>query len=218
SPLQGFRYRLGAEQYFGDYNFTALNVDLRKYNRYKPVTIAARLYSYMRVGKDESALYPLYIGYPYLIRGYESGNVDVTGNIGFSELSGSRMAVGNFEIRIPFTGPEKLALVKSGLLFSDLNFFVDAGMAWYGGNTIKMSRTDEDKINVVDESGNVILGSDNQPLKMFDPNVRVPVFSAGVSLRVNLFGAMILEPYYAIPFQKTKSKIGTFGLNFAPGW
>ena len=218
SPLQGFRYRLGAEQYFGDYNFTALNVDLRKYNRYKPVTIAARLYSYMRVGKDESALYPLYIGYPYLIRGYESGNVDVTGNIGFSELSGSRMAVGNFEVRIPFTGPEKLALVKSGLLFSDLNFFVDAGMAWYGGNTIKMSRTDEDKINVVDESGNVILGSDNQPLKMFDPNVRVPVFSAGVSLRINLFGAMILEPYYAIPFQKTKSKIGTFGLNFAPGW
>jgi Tol biopolymer transport system component len=218
SPLQGFRYRLGAEQYFGDYNFTALNVDLRKYNRYKPVTIAARLYSYMRVGKDESALYPLYIGYPYLIRGYESGNVDVTGNIGFSELSGSRMAVGNFEVRIPFTGPEKLALVKSGLLFSDLNFFVDAGMAWYGGNTIKMSRTDADKINVVDENGNVILGSDNQPLKMFDPNVRVPVFSAGVSLRVNLFGAMILEPYYAIPFQKTKSKIGTFGLNFAPGW
>jgi hypothetical protein len=52
----------------------------------------------------------------------------------------------------------------------------------------------------------------------YDPSVRVPVFSAGVSLRINLFGAMILEPYYAIPFQQTRSKFGTFGLNFAPGW
>jgi Tol biopolymer transport system component len=218
APLQGFRYRLGAEQYFGDYNFTALNVDLRKYNRYKPVTIAARLYSYMRVGKDESALYPLYIGYPYLIRGYESGNVDVTGNIGFSELSGSRMAIGNFEVRIPFTGPEKLALVKSGLLFSDLNFFVDGGLAWYGGNTIKMNRTDADLVQAVDKDGQPVVDGNNQPVMIYNQNVRVPVFSAGVSLRVNLFGAMILEPYYAIPFQKTKSKIGTFGLNFTPGW
>jgi len=172
----------------------------------------------MRVGKDESALYPLYIGYPYLIRGYESGNVDVTGNIGFSELSGSRMAIGNFEVRIPFTGPEKLALVKSGLLFSDLNFFVDGGLAWYGGNTIKMNRTDADLVQAVDKDGQPVVDGNNQPVMIYNQNVRVPVFSAGVSLRVNLFGAMILEPYYAIPFQKTKSKIGTFGLNFTPGW
>lgn len=199
APLQGFRYRLGAEQYFGDYNFTALNVDLRKYNRYKPVTIAARFYSYMRVGKDDKALYPLYIGYPYLIRGYESGNVDVTGNTGFEQLSGSKMAVGNFEIRIPFTGPEKLALIKSGLLFSDLNFFLDGGVAW-DRNQYTFDINNPDNSNLVH----------NTDFK--------PVYSAGVSLRINLFGAMILEPYYAIPFQKTKSKFGTFGLNFAPGW
>lgn len=217
SPLQGFRYRMGVEQYFGDYNFTALNIDLRKYNRYKPVTIAARLYSYMRMGNDERALYPLYIGYPYLIRGYESGNVDVTGNVGFPELSGSRMAIGNFEVRIPFTGPEKLAVVKSGFLFSDLNFFIDGGLAWYGGSTIKMSRSKDDVIPAFN-NGKPVLDPNNNPVMINDPNVRVPVFSAGVSLRINLFGAMILEPYYAIPFQKTKSKFGTFGLNFAPGW
>src|SRR5690606_9529878 len=51
APLQGFRYRIGAEQYFGDYNFTAYTFDLRKYNRYQPVTIAARAYTYMRAGK-----------------------------------------------------------------------------------------------------------------------------------------------------------------------
>ncbi len=209
APLQGFRYRIGAEQYFGDYNFTALNLDVRKYSRFKPVTIAGRLYSYMRTGKDEGALYPLYIGYPYLIRGYESGNFDSSGKISFSDLMGSKMAIANLEVRIPFTGPEKLALVKSGLLFSDLNFFIDAGMAWSSGNTIKWSKGDEDLI--VQNTGGQLITS-------YDPNVRVPVLSGGVSLRINLFGAMILEPYYAIPFQKTRSKFGTFGLNFAPGW
>ena len=199
SPLQGFRYRIGAEQYFGDYNFSALNVDLRKYNRYKPVTIAARFYSYMRVGKDDKALYPLYIGYPYLIRGYESGNVDVTGSTGFEQLSGSKMAIANFEIRLPFTGPEKLAVIKSGLLFSDLNFFVDGGVAW-------------DKFEYLRNPADP-----TQSMRVLNTEFK-PVYSAGVSLRVNLFGAMILEPYYAIPFQKTKSKFGTFGLNFTPGW
>src|SRR5690606_3133528 len=74
APLQGFRYRLGAEQYFGDYNFTATNIDLRKYNRYKPITVAARIYSYIRMGNDEDKLNPLYICYPYIIRGYETSN------------------------------------------------------------------------------------------------------------------------------------------------
>lgn len=219
APLQGFRYRLGLEQYFGDYNFRAFNVDLRKYNRYKPVTIAGRLYSYARVGKDDDRLYPLYIGYPHMIRGYESNSFETTGDVRFSDLMGSRMAIANLELRIPFTGPEKLALIKSGLLFSDLNFFIDGGVAWNGGQTVKMKRSDSDYVQLTDELGNVITNPNTGLPEMTpNPSVRVPVFSAGVSLRVNVFGAMILEPYYAIPFQKTRSKFGTFGLNFAPGW
>lgn len=213
SPLQGFRYRLGVEQYFGDYNFNAWNIDLRKYNRYKPVTIAARVYSYMRTGKDENALYRLYIGYPYLIRGYESGSYDTSGKINLADLMGSRMAIGNFEVRLPFTGPKQLALIESGFLFSDLNFFIDGGLAWGDGMKVKWNKTDDDLVPAKDGQGNIIPGE-----MQYDPNVRVPVFSAGVSLRVNLFGAMIIEPYYAIPFQKTRSKFGEFGLNFAPGW
>lgn len=213
SPLQGFRYRLGVEQYFGDYHFNAWNIDVRKYNRYKPITIAARLYSYMRTGKNEDALYRLYIGYPYLIRGYESGSFDTSGKIGLSDLMGSRMAIGNLEVRLPFTGPEKLAAIKSDFLFSDLNFFIDGGLAWGKGMTVKWQKTEDDLVPAKDGAGNPIPGE-----MQYDPNVRVPVFSAGVSLRVNLFGAMILEPYYAIPFQKSKAKFGEFGLNFAPGW
>src|SRR5690606_16512881 len=40
APLQGYRYRAGVEQYFGDLSFTAYNLDVRKYNRYAPVTVA----------------------------------------------------------------------------------------------------------------------------------------------------------------------------------
>lgn len=217
APLQGFRYRLGVEQYFGDYNFTAWNVDLRKYNRYKPVTIAARFYSYIRTGKNEDALYRLYIGYPYLIRGYETGSFDTSGKVSLSDLMGTRMAIGNFEVRLPFTGPEKLAAIKSGFLFSDLNFFIDGGLAWGKGMKVKWNKTDQDLIPAKDSEGNEII-QDGKPVMQYDPSVRIPVFSAGVSLRVNLFGAMILEPYYAIPFQKSRSSFGTFGLNFTPGW
>ena len=211
APLQGYRYRVGAEQYFGDLSFTAYNIDLRKYNRYNPVTIAARAYTYMRVGgeSDNRTLYPLFLGYPYLIRGYESSsfrnNEDPRFN--FNSLMGTRIAVVNLEIRLPFTGPEKLAVIPSGMLFSDLNLFFDAGLAWNNDSKVAFRSTPR----LVGE----VQGPDGQPVDVYE---RVPALSAGVSLRVNLFGAMILEPYYAFPFQRSDVRFGTFGLNFAPGW
>ena len=42
------------------------------------------------------------------------------------------------------------------------------------------------------------------------------IFSEGISARVNLFGAMILEPFMAWPLEENSSL--QFGLNFAPGW
>ncbi|MFC3196226.1 peptidase MA family metallohydrolase [Parapedobacter deserti] len=213
APLQGFRYRIGAEQYFGDLTFTAYNIDYRKYNRYSPVTLALRAYSYMRVGGegDNRVLFPLFLGYPHLIRGYESASFRGSGDerFNFNSLMGSRIAVVNFEVRLPFTGPERLAAIRSGMLFSDLNFFFDAGLAWNGDSHVAFRSTPRlvETVPSLDPS---------QP----DVNVyeRVPALSAGVSLRVNLFGAMILEPYYAFPFQRTDVRFGTFGLNFAPGW
>jgi len=213
APLQGYRYRVGAEQYFGDLSFTAYNVDVRKYNRYAPFTIAARAYTYMRVGgeSDNRVLYPLFLGYPHLIRGYESAsfrnNEDPRFN--FNSLMGTRIAVFNFEVRLPFTGPEKLAVVRSGMLFSDLNFFFDAGLAWNSDSHVAFRSTPR----LVGREPNP-----SDPTTDVDVYERVPALSAGVSLRVNLFGAMILEPYYAFPFQRTDVRFGTFGLNFAPGW
>lgn len=211
APLQGYRYRIGAEQYFGDYNFTAYTFDLRKYNRYQPLTIAARAYTYMRAGRHENALYPLFLGYPHLIRGYESSSFrNSTGSFNFNSLMGTRIAVFNFELRLPFTGPEKLAAIRSGMLFSDLNLFFDAGLAWSSDSKVAFRSTPrliESQPNPNDPN--------LPPIEIYE---RIPALSAGVSLRVNLFGAMVLEPYYAFPFQRTDVQFGTFGLNFAPGW
>ncbi len=206
APLDGFRYRVGAEKYFGDYNFVAVTADLRKYFRFKPVTLAVRGYTYMRIGRDGENLYPLYAGYNYLIRGYEPNsfynNQSLnSSNFDINQLSGSKLAVFNLELRLPFTGPKKLAQIPSGFLFTDLNLFFDAGVAW----------TEDSKVVFKSQPSNLLL-PDGQPYE------RVPALSAGISVRVNVLGAMILEPYYAFPFTRKDIKGGVFGLTFAPGW
>jgi hypothetical protein len=206
APLDGFRYRIGAEQYFGTYNFTAVNADVRKYWRAKPFTIATRALTYMRLGRDGENLYPLFIGYPYYIRGYEANSLynsknENTGNFDINQLSGSKMAVFNFEVRLPFTGPKRLAQIPSKFLFSDLNLFFDAGLAW----------TEDSSIAFKSQPNGVLLANGT-------PAERVPVLSAGISVRVNVLGYFVIEPYYAIPFQRKDVNVGVFGLTFAPGW
>ncbi len=225
SPLEGFRYRVGMEQYFGDYKFSAVTVDFRKYWRIKPITIAARTYNYLRLGKEGENLYPLFVGYPYFIRGYEANSMyNSNNNAGYSnsfdinQLSGSKMAVFNLEVRLPFTGPKKLSAIPSKLLFSDLNLFFDAGLAWNEDSKVVFKSQPTYNLDpLVDING--------QPVHDINGNTiytktleRVPALSVGISLRVNVFGAFVLEPYYAIPFQRTDLKLGTFGLTFAPGW
>jgi len=223
APLSGFRYRLGAEYDYGTYHYFAPTIDLNKYLRVRPVTFAARFYGYGRFGPQNS-LYPLYLGYPFLVRGYESqtfysnNNVSPTNGFTIDQLSGSRIAVASFEVRLPFTGPEKLAVVKSKFLFTDLNLFFDAGLAWNAGDKIYF-RKDPPVIGqtpVRDANGNqqVING-----VPVTSPVYgRVPATSAGISLRVNVFGYFILEPYLAYPFNRTDIAKPVFGLGFSPGW
>jgi len=227
SPLSGFRYRLQAEYDFGSYRFFSPTIDIRKYARLKPVTLAARFNAFGRFGQD-TGLYPYYIGYPFLIRGYESqtfygsNTSGPTNGFTISQLSGSRVAVANFEIRLPFTGPEKLSAIKSKFLFTELNLFFDAGLAWNRGNQIKFQKS-PDFIGLqqqVDNTGKPVLDKNGAAVLIptYNNNQRVPALSAGISVRVNLFGALILEPYYAIPFNRTDVKKPVFGLNFTPGW
>lgn len=211
APLDGYRYRLTIEHNMGDFRFSALNIDVRKYIRIKPVTIAARAYSYTRFGKNPTALYPLFVGYPYLIRGYEAGSFYRNSNNASSsidQLMGSRVAVGNFELRLPFTGPEKLAVIPSKFLLSDLNLFFDIGLAYNSNSKLHWKLPENANQNAADTrdiSGTYIID-------------RAPSMSLGASLRINMFGYFIIEPYFAIPFSRKDVSGGVFGINFAPGW
>lgn len=202
SPMQGRRSRVSVEKNFGYYNHISTLIDYRKYFFVKPVSFAFRFYNYSRWGHDaeKDRMNPLYVGYPWLVRGYNNvsyqGQEEVLDTTGLSlnHLMGSKMQIVNFEFRIPFTGPKKLSLIPSKFLFTDLAFFVDGGLAW----------TNNDKPKLKWERTNF--------------TNRVPVFSAGASVRINLFGYMIIEPYYAFPFQGNPQNKGVFGVNFTPGW
>jgi outer membrane protein assembly factor BamA len=170
----------------------------------KPVSLAFRFYNYGMYGKDsERGILPdLYIGYPWLIRGYNKitrpESYDLTSNIfDISWLSGSRIIVANAELRVPLTGPERYALIKSKLLLTEASLFFDSGLAW-------------------NKDSKIIL--DFNPVSIMNYEERCPVFSTGVSLRINLLGYLIIEPYYAFPLQNGGFKNGSFGLNFTPGW
>ena len=203
APMTGSRSRLQVEKYFGVVNFYTGLIDYRKYFFTKPVGFAFRAYHNGRYGRDSETreVYPYFLGYPWLIRGYEDisfyGDMENSPNsyyFNISNLVGSKILVTNFEIRVPFTGPDNLALIKSKIFYTDFNLFFDGGLAWSKGDKVRLSW---------------------KPLNLTE---RIPVFSAGASLRINLFGALVVEPYYAFPFQNKGYRAGVFGVNFLPGW
>ncbi|HHH49772.1 MAG TPA: hypothetical protein ENK52_02200, partial [Saprospiraceae bacterium] len=193
SPMNGYRYRLSVERTIGEWDFTSTLLDFRKYHYFKPVSLGFRLMYYARYGKDADRLPAIFVGDPTLIRGYNFKSYDRFKAYGFdlNQLTGSKILVSNFEVRLPFTGPERLSVIKSKFLFTELAFFVDGGVAWNKYSDFK----------------------DNGKSNRFKPH---PVFSTGISGRLNLFGAIILEPYFAVPIQKNTK--GIFGVNIIPGW
>lgn len=202
SPINGQRYRFGVEKYFGTVDMYSVTADFRKYFNIRPFTLAFRGIHYGRYGKkvENNLFYPLYLGYPGWIRGYSYNSLNkledaLDEKFTFDQLLGNRVIMGGVEMRVPFTGPERLALISSNFLFTELAWFFDAGIAWDEGTKITMNAD-----------------------KAYDEGFRFPVFSTGPSLRVNLFGALILEPYYAFPIHTKGIAKGVWGLNFVPGW
>jgi len=207
APLKGQRYRIGFKKYFGRNNLNTFLVDYRKYFYLKPIVLAFKGMHYNRFGKDaeknyynsrDGVLPPLYLGYDYYVRGYsysamyESQMLDPS-SVNYTDLMGSKMLLANFEIRLPFSGPERLSLIKSGVFFTDLNLFFDAGLVWDSKHKLAFKK----------DAGN--------------RNVRYPIYSTGLSMRINFFGQIIIQPYYAFPLSLAKSK-GYFGINFYPGF
>lgn len=200
SPMRGRRMRYEYSQYFDGLKVYTALADQRAYHFVKPVAFAIRGLYLGRFGDDANTdkLTPLFLGFPTLVRGFDTYSLyeKNEGKITVEEVTGSQIIVSNFEIRLPFTGPRRLAIIKSDYLFTELGLFADAGAAW------------------------------RHPTKELDPEFAresslktvKPVFSTGICLRINLFGMMVIEPYYAIPVTRGISSKGVIGLNFSPGW
>jgi outer membrane protein assembly factor BamA len=188
-------------------------VDARRYlSPSRNLTFAARVLHFGRYGKNldpdrnTAAIQPYFLGYETFIRGYsfesfeaeectatalEPGAVEGTCP-GFDRLFGHRLGVVNLELRVPLFGTSRFGLINFPYLPTEIFAFADAGVAFNG--------FDEVNFDFVRSGGQ-----------------RVPVFSVGAGARFNLFGFLILEAYWANPFQRPEK--GThWGFVLAPGW
>jgi outer membrane protein assembly factor BamA len=207
SPVAGGRYRFEVSPAIGQLNFTTLLGDYRRYLFVQPLTFAFRSLYYGRFGQDAddpTKLSPLYLGQETLIRGYDANNFgpeectpvnSATTQSGCAEvdrLLGSKIGVVNLEMRFPLFGVREYGLINFPFLPTDIAPFFDAGVAWAKGDA---------------------------PDFEFNRNTtkRVPVFSTGVSARMNVLGYLVFEAYYAYPFQRPQ-KGGHFGFVLSPGW
>jgi Tol biopolymer transport system component len=205
SPVLGWRYRFEVAPTFGSFDFYSVTADYRRYFQpARELTVALRGLHYGRYGRDAESnlLSPLYIGGAYLVRGYDVNSFDpnecafVQDGSGqcpeLNRLVGSRIAVANGELRVPLFGTREFGLFNVPFLPTELAPFVDAGVAWTSRQAPRWH------------------------LSSTDPG-RIPVFSAGVSARVNLFGFLVGELFYAHPFQRP-GRSWVWGGQLAPGW
>ncbi len=210
SPILGQRYRLEVSPVVGTLDYVGLLADYRRYVvPVRPFTLAGRLVHYGRYSGDaeDPRLQPLFLGYTGLVRGYTDGSFeprDCTPTPDdpcplFSRLLGSRLLIGNVELRFPLLGALGVGSGYYGFLPIEMAFFADAGLAWSSddGYTLSGGPT------AADERA-FFLGGD-----------RKPVYSAGVGLRVNLLGFAIIEVDFSRAFQRNRW-VWQFG--FVPGF
>ena len=212
APIKGYRYRFGVDRFVGAFDFTSVTADYRRYLWFGKGALALRVMHQGRYGGNGNDLFPLYLGSPWYMRGLTGNNAPAAlaaGGRDIQELLGSKLLVANAELRIPFTGPKELALVKSKFLLTDLNFFIDGGAAF----------TTFDQFNgpkvTLDQFGEPLINPTTGQPYIARPGVS-PIFTAGVSARVNVFGQLVVEPFLARPL--IKGGAWSFGLNLQPGW
>ncbi|HLM65955.1 MAG TPA: BamA/TamA family outer membrane protein, partial [Longimicrobium sp.] len=201
SPFAGQRYRFEVAPTFGDLQFTAATADYRRYVYLRPFTFAVRAMHVGRYGRDEHRVGDIYLGWPFLIRGY--GREDVaeqcragleTGGASecelyFDELLGTRIGLVNLELRVPLI--RQLVVGNTlGLPPVEAFTFFDAGSAWGkqqmgDGSIVTSTPTFRRGVESALEERGVLT-------------------SAGVGARVNLFGYFVLEAAYVKPFERSR--------------
>lgn len=196
-PIIGHSFVAQVAPLFGTINYVNILTDVRKYIMpVRPFTLAFRFLHTGRYGKggEDSRLYPLFMGYESLVRGYSYysfGSAELSTEDGYNvykSLFGSKFAVVNAELRFPLFKVLGLGKGYYGILPVDLLTFFDAGVAW-----------------------------DSQNKPFFLGGDRRPVASAGLGLRMNLFGYMVVGVDYVYPFERPE-KGAYFELTFNPGF
>jgi len=199
-PFAGFRTRFQVAPAVGGWRFTTGLADVRKYFFARPFTLAVRTVFFGRFGRDGSE-FPQFLGNTDLIRGYTANSVinhecqsqvanlsPLIGAIGggstgchtLDQLIGSRVAVGNVELRFPLTRSLALGVLPIGFPPIEAALFYDAGLAWQNGSQIEW------------RPSACTAGMD----------CRAPIRSWGVSIRANMFGLFVMRVDYAKPLDR----------------
>ena len=204
APFFGRRYRLEYAQTLGDWNFSQVTADYRRYDPIVgPLVFASRLFYFGRIGRDADK-FLIYGGSTELIRGNTSGsyrrneclnssNLDPNSPTGCSELDrlvGTQVGVASAEIRFPILTPQ-MGFLPNGFPPIEGAIFYDIGLAWDQRSTLQWNRNPGD-----------------------DPTrVRTPLQTFGASIRMNLLGFAIARVDYSIPQERRGVKgLWTFSL------
>jgi outer membrane protein assembly factor BamA len=190
----------------GSLNYVNLLADYRRYIMpVMPVTLAFRFMTFGRYGSgaEDSRLVPFFIGYPFLVRGYDSGSFSsrecnirlnvVSSCPIYDNLFGSRFAVLNFEFRVPLLGALGI-FPTMGAPPAEIGAFFDAGLA--GGGFRRSGFGVPDEVIEIEHS---------------------VVKSLGGFARLNLFGFAIVELDYVWPIDRPE-KSPFIVLQFNPGF
>ena len=202
-PFYGRRYRVEFAQTLGDWKFSQVTADYRRYDGIiGPIVFATRALYFGRIGRDAQE-FRIFGGSTDLIRGNTSGSYrrneclnanDANAESGcavFDRLVGTQIAVGSAEIRFPILNPSfglpaAIPPIEGAL-------FYDIGLVWDENSTLKWSRAAGD-----------------DPIR-----VRTPLQTIGASVRVNLFGFAVARLDYSIP-QERKSVKGLWTFSLGP--
>ncbi|HSW40123.1 MAG TPA: hypothetical protein VLL97_11595, partial [Acidobacteriota bacterium] len=191
SPIFGQRYRFEVGMAAGTVRFATLLADYRRYFRIAgPLTLAGRMLHYGRYGWDaeDMRMGDLSVGSASLVRGYAPDSFSLDECVinpdqsvscfAYDRLFGSRLLVGNAELRLPLLGA--IGIIPSrGVPPVEIATFYDIGMAWRSLDIMKQ------------------LGIP-----------RRPVSSSGASLRFNVFGFFVGQLSYVYSFDRPQRRWG----------
>jgi Tol biopolymer transport system component len=202
APFYGRRYRLEFAQTLGDWKFSQVTADYRRYDPILgPIVFASRLLYFGRIGRDADR-FRIFGGSMELIRGNTSGSYrrneclnandpgTQTGCAELDRLVGTQIGVASAELRFPILTPT-FGFLPDGFPPIEGAIFYDIGLTWDEQSTLRWNRQPGD-----------------------DPTrIRTPLQTIGFSVRTNLFGFAVARVDYSIPQERRGVKgLWTFSL------